>query len=299
MTLSATEAIALEIPAADGYRLRGMGWFAPRQLAQPVTVINAATSVQCRYYARFAAWLHSRGHDVIVYDYRGIGLSRPARLRGFQANWADWGALDCEAVLSYALSRFPDRPVDAVGHSFGGWALALAPSAAQLRRIATVGAQFAYWGDYAPGQKLAMLLKWHVAMPALTALCGYFPGKRLKWLEDTPAGVVRDWAWPTRRFETRPGGKRLLAGAGRLPAAQVQAPILAISTTDDPFCSPAAMERTLSYFSASPRHRLRIAPSEIGAAAIGHFGFFHSRFEATLWPLIGDWLSQGQLRRAA
>ncbi|QWF39096.1 alpha/beta fold hydrolase [Bordetella hinzii] len=283
----------LAIEAADGYRLGGLGWFGAPGPARPLAVIHAATSVQCRYYSRFAAWLHARGHDVILYDYRGIGLSRPARLRGLRASWADWGARDAEAALAYARARFPDRPLDAIGHSFGGWAIALAPSAVHLRRIATVGAQFAYWRDYAAGQRWPMVLKWHVAMPLITALCGYFPGKRLGWLEDTPAGVVRDWAWPTPRFETRPGGRRLLREQGRYPAAAVRAPLLAISTTDDPFCTPAAVERMLAYFPASPSRHLRIAPGDIGVAQIGHFAFFHSRFEGALWPLVGDWLAAG------
>ena len=34
-----------------------------------------------------------------------------------------------------------------------------------------------------------------------TAIFGYFPGKRLGWLEDTPKGVVRDWAYSWRRIE--------------------------------------------------------------------------------------------------
>lgn len=38
---------------------------------------------------------------------------------------------------------------------------------------------------------LQMLAKWHAIMPLLTRVRGYFPGKRLGWLEDAPAGVVR------------------------------------------------------------------------------------------------------------
>jgi hypothetical protein len=51
----------------------------------------------------------------------------------------------------------------------------------------TVGAQYAYWRDYAVRRRAQLLLKWHVIMPALTTLCGYFPGRRLGWLEDRPA----------------------------------------------------------------------------------------------------------------
>ncbi|MCV6903735.1 MAG: alpha/beta fold hydrolase, partial [Achromobacter xylosoxidans] len=198
----------ITLRAADGVALGGYAWrhAAPDPAGpRPVVVINAATSVRCRYYARFAAYLHRHGFDVLTYDYRGIGESRPASLRGFQASWMDWGEKDFEAVLGYVRSHFPGQPVDVVGHSIGGFVTGLAPSARGLRRIFTMGAQYAYWRDYAAGQRLRMLAKWHVVMPLLAACLGYFPGRRLGWLEDTPRGVVRDWSFMGPRFEGRGG----------------------------------------------------------------------------------------------
>jgi len=190
-------AVPVTIPAADGYSLGAFVWRGlevPGLPPRPVVVINAATSVKCRYYFRFAQYLHDNGMDVVVYDYRGIGESRPARLRGFRASWTDWGALDCEAVLDYAARMWPAREIHLVGHSFGGWAPALARSCERISRMVTVGAQFAYWRDYAGEERWRMTLKWHVAMPLLARLFGYFPGRRLGWLEDTPAGVALDWS---------------------------------------------------------------------------------------------------------
>lgn len=94
-------------PAADGFPVRGFAWRHRSPAAgRPVTVINCATSVRCRYYFRFAAYLFRHGSDVLVYDYRGIGESRPASLAGFHASWLDWGRLDCDAVLQYASRTF-------------------------------------------------------------------------------------------------------------------------------------------------------------------------------------------------
>ena len=74
--------------AADGYELRGHVWrHRGGGPVRPVTVVNCATSVRCDYYFRFAAWLFAQGRDVLVYDYRGIGGSRPARLAKLSANW--------------------------------------------------------------------------------------------------------------------------------------------------------------------------------------------------------------------
>ncbi len=97
----------VRLSAADGYTLRGYVWRhrGGGGAARPVTVVNCATSVRCDYYFRFAAWLFAQGRDVLVYDYRGIGGSRPAQLAKLRANWLDWGRLDCEAALRFPASR--------------------------------------------------------------------------------------------------------------------------------------------------------------------------------------------------
>ena len=278
--------------AADGHLIGGFTWRHIRtDPTRPVVIINAATSVRCRHYARFADYLFANGVDVITYDYRGIGESRSGSLRGFKASWSDWGVLDFEAMLKRAQREFPGQPIDVVGHSFGGCAAGLGASGAIIRRIVTVGAQFAYWRDYAASGRWRMFAKWHVAMPLLTALYGYFPGKRLGWLEDTPAGVVRDWSTPTPSYETRPSGRTL----GELPFSRVKAQILAVSITDDPFGTVAAIERLLGYFDGSELTHLRIAPEDIGEKTVGHFAFFRSEYQDRLWPIALAWLQNGQL----
>ena len=279
-------------PAADNHLIGGFTWRHLRtDFDRPVVIINAATSLRCRYYSRFADYLFANGLDVITYDYRGIGESRHGSLKGFKASWSDWGVLDFEAILQRAQREFPGQPIDVVGHSFGGCAAGLGASGAVIRRIVTVGAQFAYWRDYATSQRWQMFAKWHVAMPLMTALCGYFPGKRLGWMEDTPAGVVRDWSTPTPHYETRPSGRSLR----ELPFSQVQAQILAISITDDPFGTVAAIERLLGYFDNSERTHLRLAPEDIGEKRVGHFAFFRSEYQDRLWPIALAWLQNGQL----
>jgi predicted alpha/beta hydrolase len=171
--------------AADGCPIGGLVW---RHLApglRPVVVSNPATSVRGGYYARFAAFF-SHGLDVITYDYRGLGASRPRSLRRFEASWVDWGRLDVEALLQYAHGTFAGQPMNVVARSIGGFVIGFAPSNHLMRRIVTVGAQHAYWRDDAPKARFQMLVKWHLFMPALTALVGYFPGRKLGWLEDTP-----------------------------------------------------------------------------------------------------------------
>ena len=308
MESSAAEPEAIALVAADGYAINGFVWRHRKRAAsasagpaaRPVVIVNAATSVRCRYYFRFAAFLHGHGYDAIVYDYRGIGESRPSTLRGFRASWLEWGQLDFEAVLQYAAREFPGQPIDVVAHSIGGFVVGLAPSNVMIRRIVTMGAQYAHWRDYAPDRKRSMLWRWHVLMPLLAALIGYVPAKRLGWMEDTPKGVALSWSRSKARFEdTYRRGAFARGGAERArlvdQCSALRARLLAISVTDDEFGTVPAIERLLDYFTGSALTHLRIAPEQIGHSAIGHFAFFHSRFEDSLWRIALAWLKSGAL----
>jgi hypothetical protein len=48
------------------------------------------------------------GDDV---DYRGIGLSAPRSLRGFEIDLFDWATQDCAAVIDFVKERLPDAPL--------------------------------------------------------------------------------------------------------------------------------------------------------------------------------------------
>lgn len=292
----------MRMRAADGTLLGGFAWrHDQHDPSRSIVVVAPATSVRCRYYARFAAYLFAHGHDVLLFDYRGIGASRPPSLRGFRADWLDWGEQDLEAALEHVAASFPGQPIQLVGHSIGGFAIGLAPSNGKVARILTVGAQYAYWRDYAATQRQRMYLKWHVLMPAITRLFGYCPARRLGWMEDTPAGIVRDWSRMRPRFEDSLGPDRRRGEARSLPRrfVHVTAPILAIGLDDDPYGTPEALDRLLAYYQASPRCHWRIAPAEIGVDAIGHFAFFHDRFKERLWPLALAWLRAGAIPAGA
>lgn len=298
---STTLPVKLTLPAVDGFPLHAQLW---RQAADtppaPLVIINPATSVDSRYYSRFADFLCGHGFNVLTYDYRGIGGSRPEKMRGFDASWLDWGGKDFEGVLRFAATHYPAHPLCVIGHSVGGLLVGMAPSNHLIERVFTMGAQFAYWRDYAKNERLAMYLRWHIVMPTLTALFGYFPGKRLGWLEDTPRGVVRDWVAahprledicamgsPTRSAEAR---AELVASFGQLTGAT-----LALSVTDDAFGTIPAIQRLLHYYKNSPSTHVRIEPRALGQDRIGHFAFFHARYADSLWHIPLVWLRDGKV----
>ncbi len=285
------QATALEIVCADGVVLGGHSW-SPAGAPLGTVLINPATGVLARYYHRYAAYLAGHGFTVLTYDYRGIGLSRPARLRGCGICWRDWGERDFEAVVAFARARDPHGSLAVVGHSIGGFLIGFAPSAIHVDRILTVGAQYAYWRDYAATHRWTLLLRWHVVMPVLTRVLGYFPGKRLGWLEDLPAGVAGEWSRRRARMEVSyPVAERagILARFGA-----VRAPLLAIAMTDDEYATETALRRTLAYYPGSDRRLVLLSPAALGLARVGHLSLFHDRSAAMFWPLTLRWLRDGE-----
>ncbi len=276
----------LRLVCADGFALAAQLW-RPAGPGQGGTVVVApATGVLARYYGRFAAFLAEAGLHVVTFDYRGIGGSRPADLRTLRLRWADWGRLDLEAVLRQA--RDLPKPLAVVGHSIGGVLVGYAASAPTLDRVLMVGAQYAYWRDYAAGKRLRLWWRWHVAMPAAALLLGHFPGRRLGWLEDLPRGVALDWARRGARLET---SHPLLERDGVVAGfTLLQAPLLALAATDDPYATLPAVRRTLLYFTAARRSVALLEPADWGVPTIGHFAPFHDRFRASLWPAMLGWL---------
>lgn len=293
--------VQVTIPAVDGFPLHAHVWVHELKDGKnpaPVVIINPATSVQSRYYSRFADFLHSHGFNVITYDYRGIGGSRPKEMRGFEASWLDWGCKDFEGILQFAATCYKGQPILVAAHSVGGFLVGMAPSNHLIERVFTMGSQFAYWRDYAKHKRFAMYLRWHIVMPTLTAIFGYFPGKRLGWLEDTPRGVVRDWVAPHPRFEDiYKSGPQALSQEERAQLVEsfgrLMGPTLAVSVSDDEFGTIPAIHRLLGYYKNSPSTHMRIEPGALGQRAIGHFAFFNARYADSLWRIPLAWLLNG------
>jgi predicted alpha/beta hydrolase len=247
---------------------------------RPVVIINAATSVRCRHYSRFADYLFANGFDVITYDYRGIGESRPASLKGLEASWTDWGAWISRRCSSARSVSF--RPANRCGRPQfrrlrGGTGRVRAghsPAGDRWRAIRVLARLCA-------AHRWRMLGKWHVVMPLITMIYGYFPGKRLGWLEDTPAGVVRDWCTPTARYERRPSGQDLHVRN----FAAVTAKALAISVSDDPTARsrPSNACSATSPTPATPTCALR--PKTSAKKKLGISPFFAAHTKPHYGPL--------------
>jgi predicted alpha/beta hydrolase len=277
------------VPARDGFTLGAMVRPAARS-AIGVVLIHPATAVPQRLYASFAEALAARGFHVVTYDYRGIGHSRPASLRGFDARMQDWADLDAEGITDWARTRWPDLPLLAVGHSFGGHAIGLCEGSRHLAAAALVAAQAGSLRFITPlAERVRVTALLHGVVPLAATLMGYIPGSRLGLGEDLPAGVARQWSRWTglhRYFFDDPA----LDAAGRF--ARVEAPLLVLGFDDDPWATAPAIDLLADHFRGTAVDRRQISPKAAGSGPIGHLGFFRRQHRDTLWPLLIDWLEE-------
>lgn len=228
------------------------------------------------YYKPFATWLAAQGFTVATFDYRGTGLSRPQALRGFKADIFDWARLDCAAMID----ALPRRPLYWIGHSLGGQILPLVPNHALIKKAVTVATGSGYWRENSPRIRPMAWWLWFVVTPLALPLWGYFPGKTLRKVGDLPKGVMEQW----RRWCLDPEYAVGAEGASmRAQYASVRTPIVSLSFADDEMMSLRNTESIHGFYSCAPRTMKRIAPQDVGAKRIGHFGFFRPAYEGSLW----------------
>lgn len=285
------------LPALDGFPLSARLW-SSRSLVEPrfVAIINAGAGIAFHYYDRFAAYLAETGIPTVLYDYRGIASSRPPSLVGFHASVQDWGSKDCAAVLDWVSQHFPRAKRILVGHSVGGFVTGFAANGDRIDRMLLIGAHTGYWGDYARGARIPMFLLWHALMPTITGILGYFPGRRLRLLEDLPKDAALDWArryrpdfwWYLKRPDGMPDQDLIDSLLSHFHA--IRAETLALRFDDDPFATEAATDRILALYANAPASRVNFGPCDVASERIGHFGFFRSRFRSTLWSQVTNWI---------
>ena len=253
-------------PARDGLPLAATR-YDPPAAARGLVVLHSATAVARRFYRAFATALAEAGYQVLTYDYRGIGGSRPERMRGFEARMRDWALLDMNGALDWARAQSPER-LFFVGHSVGGQVAGLLEDPSGIDGMLTFSAQSGYWALQGGSEKWKVYLHMHATFPALTGLFGYMPWRLLGAGEDLPKGVAREWSGWCR-------DPKYLLGDDSLPLeryADFSAPVLAYSFDDDDWGTPRAVDAMMgAYPNMERRH---VTPADVGVPKIGHFGYF-------------------------
>lgn len=287
MTIS-TEAVAQDPEVVDilcedgqplsGHFLRASG----AQVGLPV-LLAPATGVKQHFYLRFARWLAAQGHDVLVFDYRGIGLSLHGPLADCKATLAQWGQRDQVAALDWLLARTGSEKAVLLGHSAGGQMIGLLPNHDRIDRLVGVSASTGWF----KGMRLAFALKARLGllglMPLGIRLKGYAPTSAIGLGENLPAEVARQWGqwcaaggYATNAVRNRPEDDF---------HADVRSFVTVLYAEDDDIATAATVADLMRTLPAAPRQILRVSPQEHGLPTLGHLDWFRQSHQA-VWPLL-------------
>jgi predicted alpha/beta hydrolase len=170
-------------------------------------------------------------------------------------------------------------PLFYLGHSLGGQLLGVLPHNHLVSAAVTVTAGSG-WYRFNDRMPLRVRTFWFAAIPSLTPLFGYFPGRVLRMVGDLPAGVARQW----RRWALHPDYIHSESPRVADSFARVQAPVTGYSFEDDPIITRPAIDDLHRRYTGALVVRRHVHPREAGRGSIGHFGFFSEASREGLWP---------------
>jgi predicted alpha/beta hydrolase len=272
----------IELIAADGYRLGAQ--FYPVASSRKIVLIAPATAVPQGFYRRFALAMNARGYSALSVDYRGVGSSKPATLKGFHANYRLWGQTDLAAAFDYA-SQFGD--VYLAGHSFGGHGLGMIPQAKLLKAAWICGTGAGYSGYMSWFEPIKVQLLWNLLAPIGVALKGYAP---MSWFgigEDLPLGVYHDWKFWCAMPQYFFSDPALVNSDFIKRFHQLAIPIQFVNALDDKWALPKSRDAFVSGYQSAEIQRVDLKPSDYGTLKIGHMGYFRPAM-AKLWEQAAD-----------
>lgn len=256
--------------------------FRPDESNHKVLLINSATGVKQQIYFSFAQFFAEQGFTVLTYDYRGIGLSKPEKMKGFQSSMKIWGSRDYKALTRFIIKNFPGHQKFCLGHSVGALILGMNKDSEIFNEFLFVGTQNAFVGNLKWRTKIEAVLGFGIVQPLFTELFGYFPAHWFGLGESLPKNCAYDWR--TLILNRKSTNKLLLKTDDY--SKDLNRKVFVIQAEDDAWLTYKGVQSLLNdtYPNLKPTFRL-IKTSESEKGEIGHVNFFRS-YNRNLWNII-------------
>jgi len=272
---------SITILTEDNYSLSAH-LFEPKNSNGKLLLINSATGVKQQIYFSFAQFFSEQGFTVITYDYRGIGLSKPHKMKSFEASMRIWGTTDYKSVTNYIKTNFVDYQKFCLGHSVGALILGMNRDSEIFNEFIFVGTQNAFVGNLKLKTKIEAYLGFGIVQPLSTKILGYFPANWFGLGESLPSGSAFDWR---TLILNKKSTNKLLEKIEDFSRNLTQK-VFVIRAEDDTWLTEKGVKSLLqnTYPNLKPTYRL-IETSESEKGEIGHINFFRS-YNKQLWHII-------------
>lgn len=255
----------------------------PEDIPKAVIQFHAGTVIRQEFYFKFAQFLCDQGFVVVLFDYRGVGRSRPVSLRGFKASIDDWGLKDASAVLGWIQRTYFKLPIYLFAHSMGGQLLGLMPSWKTYDKVIVVASSSGNWNNFEKAHGRKVKLSTNLFFALSLKFFGYIPG-RFGLGQDWPRGIAEDWSANSRKNSLM--SDYMHDKIGRTYYEEVDYDIHAFFFEDDPMATPKTLPNYQLTFPNAKVVTHMIKPATYNFKNIGHFGLFKERTKGKLWEDI-------------
>lgn len=261
--------------------------FEPEISNQKLLLINSATGVRQQTYYDFAKFFAEKGFTAITYDYRGISLSKPEKMKGFKASMRIWGNTDYKAVTDFIKEQYPQYQKFLIGHSVGALILGMNKDSEIFEKFCFVATQNTYFGHLKPKIQLLSLAGFGFYQPILTNILGYFQTYFVNLGESLPKGVSDDWR---TLLMNKKSVNKLLEKTADFSKNLTQE-VLYLHLEDDDWITEKGMKLLMdeTFSNMKPIYRT-VKVSESTGEEIGHINFFRAK-HSKLWEIVLDWFS--------
>ncbi|MDJ0720896.1 MAG: alpha/beta fold hydrolase [Desulfobacterales bacterium] len=257
------------------------------QATAPVIVCMPAMGVRAAFYEPLARNLCRNGLNAVTADLRGLGANSVKVGRNSDFGYHEMLAHDWPAIVAAVRKGFPRSRLFLLGHSLGGQLNVLYASLfpETVEGLVLVASCSVFYQGWPFPANLGIWLG-TLSARVLSALLGYFPGRRIGFGGTAARTVIRDWARNARtgRYDLTHSPHDFEA---RLK--QLRRPVLAVSIAGDGFAPPRALDNLCRKFPGAPLVRWHVRPGELAPDGMDHFGWV--RHSAPIAERVADWVN--------
>ncbi len=273
----------ITIKSKDGYPLSAL-LLNNISNSKGIIQFHNGTVAKKEFYLPFCEYIAEMGYSVIMFDYRGIGESKPKKLKNFNATITDWSILDMTSILKWSIENYPKKRKYIIAHSMGGQIIGLMDNYKYIDGIITIAGSYGNWRNYTGINKLLSAIIWLIYFPISLRIFGYLPLKFINMGEDLPKGAAKQlWSWC---LSNKPHSYYMDKNEVVHYYDKITQKIKAYYIDDDIIATSKVIPLFEKDYQNSNLEIEIIKPHEYNIDHIGHYGFFNEKYRNILWKKV-------------